>query len=531
MKILRSTYQHLKTFGLIFIALFVLILVCGYMLNLLTASKHNLEINQRSELVSSEIYQNLLILQSDILSKSQQLYHPEGFIPEVAEKIVNSNPIIVALEIRNSNGELKDIYKSKAAVAEVYTPKKSLPPWLLHRFNESLRTHSPVYSNPYNLSLLSKDSASDGNVHFLVEEFIPLIKDSLVLVVVMDPSGWLNSINPEKLNLKLYGYEIFGAGNTVIASTINHSLDSVVLAKRSTPFVLPGLSLSLTTERYSSSFNEDSGLIILEVLFCLFISGLLFGFIRTFIAKKNAEIQLQQQNEILLDNARLATLGEISSVLSHEINQPIAAIESYASAAEHLLNDESRRFDHVLLLDILGNIKAQGRRSGQIIQNVRELFFSRSVKDEVVSVNAILKKLTPIIAMQAERYHADFKIDYLDSCKTKVNPLLFEQVILNLTRNAFQAMAQVKPSRRQLKVDIKRSGKFVNLIFTDGGDGVSTEAAGNLFKSFYSTKPNGMGLGLSLSRTLIERFGGELSWRNLTDFGAEFTIRLPLVLE
>jgi C4-dicarboxylate-specific signal transduction histidine kinase len=92
-------------------------------------------------------------------------------------------------------------------------------------------------------------------------------------------------------------------------------------------------------------------------------------------------------------------------------------------------------------------------------------------------------------------------------------------------------MAQVKPSRRQLKVDIKRSGKFVNLIFTDGGDGVSTEAAGNLFKSFYSTKPNGMGLGLSLSRTLIERFGGELSWRNLTDFGAEFTIRLPLVLE
>jgi len=187
MKILRSTYQHLKTFGLIFIALFVLILVCGYMLNLLTASKRNLEINQRSELVSSEIYQNLLILQSDILSKSQQLYHPEGFVSGVAEKIVNSNPIIVALEIRNSNGELKDIYKSKAAVAEIYAPKKSLPPWLLHRFNESLGTHSPVYSNPYNLSLLNKDSASDGNVHFLVEEFIPLIKDSLVLVVVMDP--------------------------------------------------------------------------------------------------------------------------------------------------------------------------------------------------------------------------------------------------------------------------------------------------------------------------------------------------------
>ena len=409
MKILRGAHQHLKTFGLIFVALFILILVCGYMLNLLTASKRSLEINQRSEIVSSEIYQNLLILQSDILSKSQQLYHPEGFVPDVAEKIVNSSPIIVALEIRNSNGELKDIYKSKAAVAEVYAPKKTLPPWLLHRFNDSLSTHSPVYSNPYNLSLLGKESVGDGKSHFLIEEFIPLIKNSLVLVIVMDPSGWLNSISPEKLNLKLYGYEIFGARNTVIASTINPTLDRVVLARRSTPFVLPGLSLSLTTERYSTSFNEDDGLLILEILFCLFISGLLFGFIRTFIAKKNAEIQLHQQNEILLDNARLATLGEISSVLSHEINQPIAAIESYASAAEHLLNDESRRFDHALLLDILGNIKAQGRRSGQIIQNVRELFLSRSIKDEVVSVNTVLKKLTPIITQIASNVCCEWK--------------------------------------------------------------------------------------------------------------------------
>ena len=350
------------------------------------------------------------------------------------------------------------------------------------------------------------------------------------MVVILDCSNWLSENNIEKVikELPSQAFQIQTSNNITISSSHHSPPSQIISEKVILPINLPGLSLQLVGERYKEDTHIINPMIFTVVSFCLIIAFLLALFLRSFQLQKNAERELRDYHDIILDQSRLATVGEISSVLSHEINQPIATIEAYATAVKNLL-ESSENIDRELVMGAIDKLKAQAKRAATVVQGIQKLFSTRSSHEEVLSVNDVLKNLESIIAMQAERYRASYIIKITGKPCVSVNRLLFEQVILNLARNAFQSMAQVQSKIMPLLViEVLEKDGRCEINFIDNGSGVSDEIAKNLFKPFYSTKSDGMGLGLSLSRTLVERFGGNLRWENLPTNGARFVINLPL---
>ncbi len=244
--------------------------------------------------------------------------------------------------------------------------------------------------------------------------------------------------------------------------------------------------------------------------------------------QRHAEELSRRQQEKLQANARLATLGEMASALSHELNQPLAAITSYASACENLLaRGERDSIGHAL-----ERIRAQAERAGQVIRSVAAFVRRRKLHRQQVPVAEMFVELEPLIGLQAKK--AGVRVSWRASrdCVVFGDRTMLELVILNLTRNAIDAMADTAPASRQLEMDasvvVDAGGEpRVEIAVLDRGPGVDAEAIAHLFTPFFSTKADGIGIGLSLCRSVAERHGGRLSYEPREGGGARFCLRLP----
>jgi len=529
MKSLFHGLIGIKVFAVIIAAVMLLIGLSAFLVDHLVQLQKEHEIQRGVAKVEVAIYDNLLGLQSDILAHSGGLSSPAEF-KKIAQGIAMNSGFIVALELRSRSGALVNSYQTASTESSPYKVRSSLSPWLIHQFSEAADSNKALYSSPYSADLLLAFDGAGPSNHFFIQEFIPLASIDAVLVVILDCSNWLSENNIEKVieELPSQAFQIQTSNNITISSSHHSPPSQIISEKVILPINLPGLSLQLVGERYKEDTHIINPMIFTVVSFCLIIAFLLALFLRSFQLQKNTERELRDYHDIILDQSRLATVGEISSVLSHEINQPIATIEAYATAVKNLL-ESSENIDRELVMGAIDKLKAQAKRAATVVQGIQKLFSTRSSHEEVLSVNDVLKNLESIIAMQAERYRARYIIKITDKPCVSVNRLLFEQVILNLARNAFQSMAQVQSKIMPLLViEVLEKDGRCEINFIDNGSGVSDEIAKNLFKPFYSTKSDGMGLGLSLSRTLVERFGGNLRWENLPTNGARFVINLPL---
>ena len=140
----------------------------------------------------------------------------------------------------------------------------------------------------------------------------------------------------------------------------------------------------------------------------------------------------------------------------------------------------------------------------------------------------LVESLKNVMQMQAVRYQANLVIEKKQSFLISVDRLMLEQVILNLARNAYEAMSASPPGRRLLKIIIESDGATGSIHFIDTGPGISPEVGAKLFTPFFSTKPESMGIALSLCRSLVERYQGQLNWQNNPSGGAQFTISFRL---
>ena len=256
--------------------------------------------------------------------------------------------------------------------------------------------------------------------------------------------------------------------------------------------------------------------------------------------------------ERLQATARLATIGEMASLLSHELNQPLAAIASYANGSINMLHNAmpgsvSGRSGASLALppeetrlveEGLRHIADQAQRAGKIIRSVHDFVRRRERVREVVGVRDLFGAILPLIELQARKLgvrchvRADDDLPGLLCDRTMV-----EQVLLNLARNAMQAMDQVPHRHRQLVLQARRAPTsertaqaqgWLELSVTDTGTGIPPEVSEKLFTPFFTTKDEGMGLGLSLCRTVVEQHGGFLAYGPNQPQGMVFRFTLPL---
>ncbi|MFZ6749993.1 PAS domain S-box protein [Undibacterium sp. Ren11W] len=251
---------------------------------------------------------------------------------------------------------------------------------------------------------------------------------------------------------------------------------------------------------------------------------------------KNAQELARQQQEKLHASARLATMGEIASMLAHELNQPLAAISSYTTGAINLIKAGSN--DHELLQSALEKANAQTQRAGHIIRSVHEFVKKTESSREAVSIPNLIRSVLPLIELQAQgsQVHLQTQIE-AQLPEVLADKVLLEQVLLNLTRNAIEAMAHCPPEQRLLRIvassDNRTTGEHtagnnVMIEVIDRGHGITEEIAKQLFSPFFSTKSSGMGMGLNICRTAIEFHGGSLEHQNNPLGGTIFRFSLPV---
>ncbi len=269
------------------------------------------------------------------------------------------------------------------------------------------------------------------------------------------------------------------------------------------------------------------------------------------VQRRVEEISRQQQ-ERLQATARLATVGEMASLLSHELNQPLAAIASYASGSLNLINDPAADTPG-LLKQALERIAEQAERAGRVIKSVHDFVRRREQLHETLGADVLLEAVLPLARMHSRKSGTRIELDLPGSDggaagapsadpsatrppRVRCDRTMVEQVLLNLARNGIQAMeVATVPADRvlTLRVRVVQPGRATFSVI-DRGPGIADEVAARLFTPFFTTRAEGMGLGLSLCRTVIEQHGGTL------DFGPgpggvgtefRFTLATPVVTE
>ena len=243
-------------------------------------------------------------------------------------------------------------------------------------------------------------------------------------------------------------------------------------------------------------------------------------------AEKQAEALARQQEERLQATSRLISMGEMASTLAHELNQPLAAISSYGAGCLNRLDDAPP--DAGELRDIIGKITRQARRAGDIIRRVHDFVRRSEPKREMIDLNIAVRDAVALLEADArKRRVAVNTVLAKPSLPVNADPIMLEQVAVNLIRNAMDAMADLPPDRRVIQVDTFADDDFVTLRVVDTGPGIDEESAKRIFEPFFTTKVEGMGMGLNICRSIAEVHGGRLGFEVHPDGGTIFTFSLP----
>lgn len=241
------------------------------------------------------------------------------------------------------------------------------------------------------------------------------------------------------------------------------------------------------------------------------------------------ERELREQGEELAQISRVASLGELTASIAHEINQPLGAILSNAEAAEMLLESPNPPLAEVR--QILGDIRKDDLRASEVIRQVRALVGRREVQMQPLDLQETLSGVVRLIRGDAQRRGVRIFTDL----GTPLPPVRgdraqLEQVLLNLLLNAMDAMKDTPAARRELWLRAAMEGaRSVCVSVEDFGHGVPPEKLGRIFDSFFTTKENGMGLGLALSRSIAEAHRGRIVAENRAEGGAVFRLSLPVL--
>jgi PAS domain S-box-containing protein len=248
-------------------------------------------------------------------------------------------------------------------------------------------------------------------------------------------------------------------------------------------------------------------------------------------ARKQAELEVQQQRGELAHLSRVTMLGELSGSLAHELNQPLTAILSNAQAAQRFLAHDNADLNEVR--DILADIVAEDKRAGEVIRRLRLLLKKGEVQHQPFDLNEVVREVLKLVRSdlvnQGVAVHAE-----LAPALPAVNAdrVQFQQVLLNLVMNACDAMAGGLAADRKLIIRTGLAGgEGIRVSVADRGVGLPPDMLEKVFEPFFTTKAHGMGLGLSVCRTIITAHGGKLWAANNPERGATFFFTLPVAKE
>lgn len=247
--------------------------------------------------------------------------------------------------------------------------------------------------------------------------------------------------------------------------------------------------------------------------------------------RKRAESELQRNREELAHVTRVSALGELAASLAHELNQPLTAILSNAQAAQRFLSVEPTNLDEIK--DILKDIVEDNSRAGEIIRRMRALVKKEDLAFAALDIVGVVRDVIQLIHSDAILRNVRVSLEASPNLPSvRGDRVQLQQVVLNLLLNAFEAMKDTPAAEREVLVHVETdSTGTVQISVRDRGIGLTSDKADRIFQPFFTTKKDGLGMGLSISRSIVERHGGRLWAENNQDRGATFHVELPVLAD
>ena len=244
--------------------------------------------------------------------------------------------------------------------------------------------------------------------------------------------------------------------------------------------------------------------------------------------RKNAEAELQRNRQELAHVTRISTMGELAASLAHELNQPLTAILSNAQAAQRFLAATPPDLEEVR--EILKDIVQDDSRASAIIQRMRALVKKEKVAFAPLDLAEVIHDVARLVHSDALLLNVDVRLELNSSVPLVLGDRIqMQQVVLNLMLNAFDAMKDCPVNERRVVLQAERDGAgVVRVAVHDRGIGINGDNFDKIFQPFYTTKRNGLGMGLSISRSIIEDHGGHLWAENNPDRGVTFYFTVPM---
>ncbi|MEA2092982.1 MAG: ATP-binding protein, partial [Pseudomonadota bacterium] len=356
------------------------------------------------------------------------------------------------------------------------------------------------------------------------EKYRLLVENQTDLVVKLDPQGRFQFVSPSYCELfarnesDLQGsafQEQIHAGDL---ERVGGEWDKLLAEPWAVQF--EHRALTATGERWlgwSLSALQDTAGEVVEIV----------GVGRDITDRRKAEEAARQNLHTLAHAGRLQSMGEMASTLAHELNQPLTAILSFSQASQRVIKNDD--YDHDELAFALERIAANAKRAGDIILHMRGFIRKEEPHTELSNVNRLISESTDLVNSELLHLKIDIVLDLQESLPdVPVDPVQIQQVILNLVRNSMEAIDKHMGDERRITVGTRldRSGG-VEVSVTDTGPGLDAEIAGKIFTTFVTTKAEGMGIGLSICKSIVEAHGSELVTRPRLGGGAIFSFVLP----
>jgi two-component system C4-dicarboxylate transport sensor histidine kinase DctB len=282
-----------------------------------------------------------------------------------------------------------------------------------------------------------------------------------------------------------------------------------------------GWRLTLTGDFAEIRQARHEAQAIAALLSALVVMGFLYWRLRE---KRQLERDQREKERQLQRTARLASVGEMASTLAHELNQPLMALSNFAMATRSLVGKAPPE----MIIASLDDIVQQSKRASEIVRRVRAFINPQRASYEVLDMAGVIAQA--IGMLQAELQRSPVAVHTTtapDLPPVRGDRILLEQVVVNLVQNAIHAQLELPPSERAIDIAATAQDGLVQIAIADHGPGIAPDQKDQLFTPFFSTKAEGLGLGLNICRTIVEAHGGHITVGNRIDGGAVFTITLP----
>ena len=281
----------------------------------------------------------------------------------------------------------------------------------------------------------------------------------------------------------------------------------------------------VTTARHRDGFTFPIELSIGEAW--LGDKRIFTGFIHDITHRQQTELRLQDLQSELAHVGRLSEMGTLASSLAHELNQPLTAVANYCETARDLLASEPDPDTMIMIREAMDDAAQQAIRAGQIVRRLRDFINTGETERKAESLQRLLTEANALALIGSREHGIEVQVQ-LDSTADQVfvDRIQIQQVLVNLIRNAIDAMVDSPVRSLTIRTEPERRG-FVCVNIEDSGSGISESVAAQLFQPFVTSKKSGMGIGLSICRTIVEAHGGRIWFEPAPDSGTIFHFTLP----